>query len=80
MESRIWEELCETVFQNFYLTEYIDRKNFTLNSFEVGSFIFFVAGIFGWYQLPQHSKYWIILLVIIPNFNIQPLSLTSQRL
>lgn len=65
MTNRIWEELCETVFQNYYLIEFVDRQKRILNFLEVGALIFSIVGIIGWYKFPQNYLLWSVLLITI---------------
>lgn len=65
MTNRIWEELSVTVFNNYYLVDFIDRKKKILIRTEVLALIFSIAGIMGWYRYPKEYYIWSVLLILI---------------
>lgn len=69
MSKIIWEELCEVVFYNFYLIEFIESKRKLLNIINVLALIFTISGILGWYKFPQQYKFWAVSIIFIQMVN-----------
>ncbi len=66
MRQRIWEELTDTIYYSYYLTEYISSSRKKLERLELFALILTIGGIFGWFKTgSSYSMHWTIFLCLI---------------
>lgn len=65
MRNRIWADLSEVIFYNYYLIDFITLKKRCLDIVEIGSFVFSIATMICWYKIPEKYFIWFWILVVI---------------
>ncbi len=65
MENRIWTELSEAVFYEYYLAEYVPNEKKKLERIEVLALIFSIVCIVGWLKFMEFYTLFAISLLLI---------------